>query len=434
MRKKFLYIKPINLEEQKEDKIIKTIPIKTEESLNYFKEKSNKQFDINDNYFKTFLKKNLLNQEENQKPFDGNDKNNNTNSITRNKKKETNLKEINKINSLNNYEFNETNITYRNKKLQRKKNNEDKQCYSLILRNNNINTNFPQNNKVKMKDILTQRKSLHKRYNQDKRIFNCTYNKLLSSFSNDKNIMKEKQTKTKKNDLNIKKFKVNNKVSKKAKLNKIKAEKNQNQFSLYDPISKSLRYKHYTENRKFNSSKNKTLILNNPNYIQEDGKVSSNFNKKIDLNKYLENTNHTDINYINKSLLEHRKENEQNLSRLKKLIFMKKIENNNINKLLEESKSNICQRDKKMFKIKINEKIKNIINDERKKLEESINNYNKKLQMNSKKKDSLFKSFKENQYLISFSEINRNTTFENPDSFDNMNILSDFNFNRENKF
>ena len=50
MRKKFLYIKPINLVDQKEDNIIKTVPIKTKESFNYFTDKSNQNLDKNDNY------------------------------------------------------------------------------------------------------------------------------------------------------------------------------------------------------------------------------------------------------------------------------------------------------------------------------------------------------------------------------------------------
>ena len=49
MRKKFLYIKPINLADQKEDKIIRTIPIKTKESFNYFTDKSNQNLDLNEN-------------------------------------------------------------------------------------------------------------------------------------------------------------------------------------------------------------------------------------------------------------------------------------------------------------------------------------------------------------------------------------------------
>ena len=57
MRKKFLYIKPINLEDQIEDKINNAIPIKTEESLSYFQDKINSKFDMNNNHFKLFSKK-----------------------------------------------------------------------------------------------------------------------------------------------------------------------------------------------------------------------------------------------------------------------------------------------------------------------------------------------------------------------------------------
>ena len=51
MDKRIIYIKPINLDDQIEDKINKNIPIKTEEKLSYFKNEKNTQYNLNDNYF-----------------------------------------------------------------------------------------------------------------------------------------------------------------------------------------------------------------------------------------------------------------------------------------------------------------------------------------------------------------------------------------------
>lgn len=101
MRKKFLYIKPINLIDQKEDKIIRTIPIKTKESFNYFTDKFNQNSDLNENYFEIILNKKLSNKIIYKHPFDNINKNNdmNSNSTTRNKKKIAHLKDIIYINS-----------------------------------------------------------------------------------------------------------------------------------------------------------------------------------------------------------------------------------------------------------------------------------------------------------------------------------------------
>ena len=138
---------------------------------------------------------------------------------------------------------------------------------------------------------------------------------------------------------------------------------------------------------------------------------------------------------MNQSLQKHRKENQQNLAKLKKLLFKKKIDNKYINKPHEESKSNNdYQNEKKIFTLKMNKKMKKIINNERKKLEESINDYNKKLKINLNKKDILFKNLNKNKYLCNLTEINRNKFCENEDNLDNTNLLTDFHFDRNNKY
>ena len=357
---------------------------------------------------------------------------NNNNSTTRNKKKIIHLKDLYKFNSSENNGFNEKNLTSKNNNFQKLKNHKNETYSSLTLNNNN--TNYKISNEETMEQILKHRKNLHNIYNQNKRIFNYSYNKLSSTFTFDKNNLQEKPKETNKNNNNLKKYKnkLNNKVPKKIIKNKI--IKQAIKFGLYDPVSKSLRYKHYTEFRKFNNTKNKILLLNNQNKVQKGGEIPFNLNDNIiDINQHF-NTNYdkTDINFINQSLQKHRIENEQNLAKLKKLIFIKKIDNKFINKKHEEYKSdnNNNKNEKKIF----NEKIKKIINMERKKLEESINDYNKKLKINLNKKEIFFKNLNKNKYLCNLTEINRNKFCENEDNLDNTNLLTDFHFDRNTKY
>ena len=51
MKKRCIYLNQIELSDQIEDKINKYIPIKTEESLSYFKTRCNKNINMNDYYF-----------------------------------------------------------------------------------------------------------------------------------------------------------------------------------------------------------------------------------------------------------------------------------------------------------------------------------------------------------------------------------------------
>jgi hypothetical protein len=433
MRKKFLYIKPINLVDQKEDKIIRTIPIKTKESFNYFTDKSNQNLDKNDNYFEIISKKRLSNNVIYQHPFDNFTKNNqlnNNNSTTRNKKKIIHLKDLYKFNSSENNGFNEKNLISKNNNFQKLKNHKNETYSSLTLNNNN--TNYKISNEATMEQILKHRKNLHNIYNQNKRIFNYSYNKLSSTFTLDKNNYKEKPKETNKNTNNSKKYKnkLNKKVSK--KINKNETTESQIKLGLYDPASKTLRYKHYTEFRKFNKPKIKIQLLINQNKVRKDGEILFNANNNIsDINEHLNTNYQNDINFKNQSLQKLRIENQQNLAKLKKLLFKKKIDNKYINKPHEESKSNNdYQNEKKIF----NEKMKKIINNERKKLEESINDYNKKLKINLNKKEIFFKNLNKNKYLCNLTEINRNKFCENEDNFDNTNLLTDFHFDRNNKY
>jgi len=125
MRKKFLYIKPINLEDQIEDKINNAIPIKTEESLSYFQDKINSKFDMNNNYFKLFSKKI--------------EKNNKNKMVVLNNKNNINyLIKVKKDNYSKNNEFKGRNLIFKTTNQKINKQNEHKEYNSLTFRNNNI--------------------------------------------------------------------------------------------------------------------------------------------------------------------------------------------------------------------------------------------------------------------------------------------------------
>ena len=107
------------------------------------------------------------------------------------------------------------NLTSKNNNFQKLKNHKNETYSSLTLNNNN--TNYKINNEETMEQILKHRKNLHNIYNQNKRIFNYSYNKLSSTFTFDKNNLQEKPKETNKNNNNLKKYKnkLNNKVPKK---------------------------------------------------------------------------------------------------------------------------------------------------------------------------------------------------------------------------
>ena len=433
MKKKFIYIKPINLADQIEDKINKSIPIKTEESFNYFKPKTN--FDMNDDYFKIIMNPNISNKENSNRASVNFRKiyfNNNSDIRSQNQnKKVANLKDSKSINSYKKDRINEKNIVL----LRKRENKKEEEEPSLTLRNYTLNNTINNKNKPfyenTIKEILRPRKCLHEIYAQNKRINNNSYRKISSSLTIVTNNKKWKKKEINKDNHNIKRYKLNNNPRKQKQKPEDKNQKTNNQikYGLYDPISKTLRYKHFTELKKYNQTKNKTLPLNNPKLFKG---VDVNTNKNI-LDKYQNINNSNEINYLNQSLLKYKKENEQNLARLKKMMLNKKIEHINKNIFNEESKTNFNQDEKKILKRTINEKIKNIIINERKKLEESIDDYKKKLDINFNKRKLLLKNYKENKFLINLTEIN-NEKNDNEENLDNMDILSDFHFNRNNKF
>ena len=395
MDKRIIYIKPINLDDQIEDKINKNIPIKTEEKLSYFKNEKNTQYNLNDNYFQVISQRDFIHQK------------------TKKLEKSIQLKNETKLKS-----FKKDNIINSKCLIQNKNNN------NINLKNNNLDNET-------MKKIVNQRKCLHKIYAKDKRIINHTFKNISTSKNKNKSYKQDKyidsltihKNKNQYNKINV--TKNNNKTMKNRKTNKVI------KIGLYDPASRSLKYKHYSDN--FNNSIRSTFTINNSSSSKYNQTIKSDTNRNLShLDKFVNTISFNEINNnFNESLIKHRKENQQNLIRLKKLIFNNKGINYYTSRKREESKSDIInENDKELYKFNINEKIKNIINNERKKLEESIDAYNKKLKSNFNKKDILFKNYNQNKYITG---VDANKTKENDEQVDNMNIITDFYFKRENK-
>ena len=86
------------------------------------------------------------------------------------------------------------------------------------------------------------------------------------------------------------------------------------------------------------------------------------------------------------------------------------------------------------LKIKLfNEKIKNLIENQRKKLEDSIDEYNNKLKNNYNRKAILFEIYNQSKYQTNLTETNTKNPNDNDDSINNMNILKNFYFERGKK-
>ena len=391
MNKKIVYIKPIKLDDQIEDKINKNIPIKTKESLSHFKNEGTPKFNLNDNYFQTISQRECFH--------------------TENNKLETiQLKNITKLKPFKN------------------KNIINDKCLVKKRKNNNYNINLSINNldNETMKKLVNQRKCLHKLYAKDKRIINHSYIDSTLSKNKDNSYKQDKKIDISKINKNI--F-ISSKTSKNKNKKIIKEKKGKNiiKLGLYDPSSRSLRYMHYSDN--YNNSIKKALTINNSIVNKYNHSIESNFNDDKIYGNYINTISFNEINNnFNESLVKHRKENQKNLIRLKKILFNNKRIDYYINKKSEESKSNTIKNEKDIYKININEKIKNIINHERKKLEESIDAYNQKLEMNFNKKNILFKNYDINKYKTEMDE-----SKENEYLFDNMNIIANFHFQRENK-
>ena len=212
----------------------------------------------------------------------------------RNKEQDKKMKEINeKIkveeneNSLDKKEKNENNSEFLNNNSY----NMNKSMNAISMRNCNMNL---------MNDIMTSRRFLNDLYNRDKKIINHSF--VLNSSSIPKtstiNII-DKKIKNKSSSYNKNYKTINQKKNlstRSENINKRNINKNFTGYGLYDPQSKSLKYRHFTE---IPCSYN-NINFNNENIKENQKKSNENLNKIIqsENNRVLEHNN----NHINKEI------------------------------------------------------------------------------------------------------------------------------------
>ena len=206
-------------------------------------------------------------------------------------------KKMNEINEKIKVEENENS-------LDKKENNEND---AEFLNNNNYNMNKSTNamsmrnyNMNLMNDIMTSRRFLNDLYNKDKKIINHTFVLNSSSIPKTSTLNKiDKKIKNKSSSYNKNYKTINQKKNlstRSENINKRNINKNFTGYGLYDPQSKSLKYRHFTE---IPCSYN-NINFNNENIKENQKKSNENLNKMIqsENNRVLEHNN----NHINKEI------------------------------------------------------------------------------------------------------------------------------------
>ena len=212
----------------------------------------------------------------------------------RNKEQDEKMKEINeKIkveeneNSLDKKEKNENNSEF----LNNNNYNVNKSMNVISMRNYNMNL---------MNDIMTSRRFLNDLYNRDKKIINHSFVLNSSSIPKTSTLNKiDKKIKNKSSSYNKNYKTINQKKNlstRSENINKRNINKNFTGYGLYDPQSKSLKYRHFTE---IPCSYN-NINFNNENIKENQKKSNENLNKMIqsENNRVLEHNN----NHINKEI------------------------------------------------------------------------------------------------------------------------------------
>ena len=212
----------------------------------------------------------------------------------RNKEQDEKMKEINeKIkveeneNSLDKKENNENNAEFLNNNSY----NMNKSMNVISMRNCNMNL---------MNDIMTSRRFLNDLYNRDKKIINHSFVLNSSSIPKTSTLNKiDKKIKNKSSSYNKNYKTINQKKNlstRSENINKRNINKNFTGYGLYDPQSKSLKYRHFTE---IPCSYN-NINFNNENIKENQKKSNENLNKIIqsENNRVLEHNN----NHINKEI------------------------------------------------------------------------------------------------------------------------------------
>ena len=270
----------------------------------------------------------------------------------------------------------------------------NKSMNSISMRNSNLNLNYISN----INEIMTSRRYLNEIYNKDKKIINHSF---ILSYSNKNIPNSSSQINVPINDNNN--FTFNHKKSKtfdgkiQPKTNKSKNEgKNLINYGSYDPISKSFKYKHYTEISKSNSN----IKSNSIQYNDKDDKIENIYNNEIK-NIYIstEGNNKSKINQNN------------NINRLKNnLVFEfdrelndKKKEENDLYNLY---KKDIKYRTKEINKLENELKEKNLINN---KLINELNIEDKEFLDILRKNEAINNKFNkiDNISLLKYREENR---------------------------
>ena len=212
----------------------------------------------------------------------------------RNKEQDEKMKEINeKIkveeneNSLDKKEKNENNSEF----LNNNNYNVNKSMNVISMRNCNMNL---------MNDIMKSRRFLNDLYNRDKKIINHSFVLNSSSIPKTSTLNKiDKKIKNKSSSYNKNYKTINQKKNlstRSENINKRNINKNFTGYGLYDPQSKSLKYRHFTE---IPCSYN-NINFNNENIKENQKKSNENLNKMIqsENNRVLEHNN----NHINKEI------------------------------------------------------------------------------------------------------------------------------------
>ena len=212
----------------------------------------------------------------------------------RNKEQDEKMKEINeKIkveeneNSLDKKEKNENNSEF----LNNNNYNMNKSMNAISMRNCNMNL---------MNDIMTSRRFLNDLYNRDKKIINHSFVLNSSSIPKTSTLNKiDKKIKNKSSSYNKNYKTINQKKNlstRSENINKRNINKNFTGYGLYDPQSKSLKYRHFTE---IPCSYN-NINFNNENIKENQKKSNENLNKMIqsENNRVLKHNN----NHINEEI------------------------------------------------------------------------------------------------------------------------------------
>ena len=212
----------------------------------------------------------------------------------RNKEQDEKMKEINE----------KIKVEENENSLDKKENNENN---SEFLNNNNYNVNKSMNvismrncNMNLMNDIMTSRRFLNDLYNRDKKIINHSFVLNSSSIPKTSTLNKiDKKIKNKSSSYNKNYKTINQKKNlstRSENINKRNINKNFTGYGLYDPQSKSLKYRHFTE---IPCSYN-NINFNNENIKENQKKSNENLNKMIqsENNRVLEHNN----NHINKEI------------------------------------------------------------------------------------------------------------------------------------